>query len=410
MVKHAEKSETHHPKAHTTTPRQRVWVIAFVVAAAVLFAGVLFLAAGRSRIAFTWLPQATEGTTTLTVATTPAGDDIPAAFLEKSVEVSKVFTAETKAATTPSPTTTTPIVPTFTGKARGNVTLANRYSKAQPLIAGTRLKSPDGQIFRTQQRLDVPVGGSVTTEVIADVAGEKGALPKGTTFILPALWAGLQDKITGVSTEDFHGEGQSATTTTTAPTGSGLTANELANAELMLQQEAITQALPDLQKLVPTGRTLYPGMVDATTVKRTGPTIGDKAASYTLTLTVKTTGIAVETTKLTESATALLTTTLSPDLQLLTVNPSTFGYTLKSADAKKQRADMTLVARGTTVPAPTHRLLQQATFAGKTAAEVRALLAQEKAVSNVVVELTPFWNRHVPASAKDLQLEVTRAK
>ena len=401
MPKHTEHHETHHPKAHTTTPRQRAWVIVFVVVAAALFAGVLFLAMGQSRIAFTWTPQPVEGTTTLTVAATPTGEEIPAAFLEKSVEVSKVFTAETKAAA-PTPTVT----PTFSGKARGNVTISNRYSKAQPLIAGTRLKSKDGQIFRTQQRVDVPVGGSVTTEVIADVAGEQGALPKGTTFILPALWAGLQDKINGVSTESFHGESQ-ATTTATTP---GLTANELANAEQVLKQEAITQALPDLQKLVPTGRVLYAGMVDAVTTKRSGPSIGDQKESYTLTLTVKTTGIAVETVKLKESATALLTTSLAPDLQLLDVDPTKFDYSLKNVDAKKQSADVTLIAHGTTVPAPSHRLLQQVTYAGKTAAEVQTLLGQEKAVSNIVVTLTPFWNRRVPSDASDLQLEVTRAE
>lgn len=71
---------------------------------------------------------------------------------------------------------------------------------------------------------------------------------------------------------------------------------------------------------------------------------------------------------------------------------------------------MTLVARGTTIPAPAHRLLQQVTFAGKTADEVRTLLSQEQAVTNVLVELMPFWNRRVPSNAKDLQLEVTRAK
>lgn len=401
MAKHAEHHEPHHPKAHTTTPRQRLWVISFVVAAAALFAGALFLASGRSRIAFTWTPQAIEATTTLTVAATPAEGEVPATFLEKNVEVNKVFTVETK-----SPATTEPTTPTFTGKARGTVTIANRYSKAQPLTAGTRLKSPDGQIFRTQVRVDVPVGGSVTTEVIADVAGEAGALPKGTTFILPALWAGLQDKITGVSTENFHGENQAASSAAVP----GLTANELANAELVLQQEAIVQALPDLQKLVPSGRTLFTGMVNAKTVKRTGPAIGDRRESYTLTLTVQATGIAVETEKLKTSATTLLTTTLSPDLQLLAVDPATFGYTLKDADTKKQRADVTLVGRGTTVAAPTHRLLQNGTYAGKTVAEVRTLLSQEQAIANVVVALTPFWNHRVPSSASDLQLEVTRAE
>lgn len=405
MAKHAEHHAPQHPKAHTTTPRQRAWVFSFVIAAAVLFTGVLFLAMGRSHIAFTWTPQPIEGTTTLTVAAAATGDDIPAAFLEKNVEVSKTFTAETKV-TTLAPTQVTPTAPTFTGKARGKVTITNRYSKAQPLTAGTRLKSPDGQIFRTQVRVDVPVGGSVTTEIVADVVGETGALPKGATFVLPALWAGLQDKITGVAAENFHGENQAADSNATP----GLTANELANAELVLQQEAITQALPDLQKLVPTGSVLYPGMVHAKTVKRTGPAIGDQKKSYTLTLTVQATGIAVKTEKLKESATIFLTTTLPPDLQLLTVDPATFTYTLKNADTKKQHADVALVARSTTVPAPTHRLLQNLTYAGKTTVEVQTLLSQEKAISNVVVALTPFWNRRVPSSASDLQLEVTRAE
>ena len=45
----------------------------------------------------------------------------------------------------------------------GNVIVYNNYSKAQPLIASTRLLSPDGKLYRLSQTVVVPAGGSVAT-------------------------------------------------------------------------------------------------------------------------------------------------------------------------------------------------------------------------------------------------------
>ncbi|MEK7632087.1 MAG: hypothetical protein AAB445_04480, partial [Patescibacteria group bacterium] len=130
----------HHPKHPTTTPTQRLWVLGFFGAAIVLLGAVLFLANGRSRIAFTWTPQPVESKATLAAASVPGETDLAATFVQTTVTVEKQFTA-TPAATEPTPAAATP---TFTGKARGKVTITNRYTKAQPLQAGTRLRSSDG--------------------------------------------------------------------------------------------------------------------------------------------------------------------------------------------------------------------------------------------------------------------------
>ncbi|MEK7570609.1 MAG: hypothetical protein AAB515_04215 [Patescibacteria group bacterium] len=397
------KKEHHHPKHHTTTPRQQVWVLGFLGGAVVLLGAVLFLANGRSRIAFTWTPQPIESKTTLTAAAAPSESEIATSFVQTSVDVERTFTAEPTTSTpTPAPT-----APVFTGKASGKATITNRYTKAQPLQAGTRLQSADGHIFRTQARVDVPVGGSVTTLVIADVAGEQGAKTKGATFILPGLWAGLQDKITGVAAEDFVGETSAAAPATTL---AGLTANELANAQQELIKEAIEKATPALQKLVPGGRVLYPGMVGTAVTKHSGPAIADKVSSYTLQLTVQATGVALAPESLVKAATALLENALSTDLQLVNVATKNFDFAVSNVDTKKQRADVALTARASTVPTPTHPLLQHATYSGKKPYAVRALLAKEKAVTNVMVELSPFWTRTIPSNKDDLQLEITRAE
>lgn len=135
----------HHPQRHTTTPRQRVWVFAFLGGAVLLLLGVVVLATGTSRIGFIWTPQPVHTSAAVTLASEPASEEIATTVIDTTVEVSKNFTAVTTPTDTPAVTT-----PAFSGKARGTVTISNRWSKVQPLQAGTRLKSPDGKIFRTQ--------------------------------------------------------------------------------------------------------------------------------------------------------------------------------------------------------------------------------------------------------------------
>lgn len=254
--------------------------------------------------------------------------------------------------------------------------------------------------------MDVPAGGSVTTLVIADVAGEAAAMKKGTTFTLPALWAGLQDDITGVAAEDFYGETAAPAKTATP----GLTANELANADKALLEEATDQAITKLEALVPEGRALYPGLTFAETTKRSGPSIGDALQTYELKLTVHVVGFTVAPQAMADLGSKLLTATLAQDVQLLTLDPAAFTYAIERYDSKAKRATGSLDVKGVTAPSPTHRLLQHATYAGKSAADVQALLDAEPAVSNVNVVLSPFWTRRIPASPQDLQIEVTRSQ
>ncbi|RJO59406.1 hypothetical protein C4546_02200 [Candidatus Parcubacteria bacterium] len=395
-------SQTHNLTQNkpATTPKQRFLAIGFLILAILILAGVIFLATGQSRVAFTWIPQTSEAKTTLTAAVTPVGTDLPAVFLEKNVEVEKTFEAQAETAgETPAET------PTFQGKARGNVKIINSYSKTQPLQAGTRFQSPDGLIFRTQARVDVPAGSSVTTLIIADEAGEKGALAKNTRFTIPGLWLGLQDKIYGVAAENFYGE-----TSQTSSGTSGLTANELANAEAELKQTAIAQAEPELQKLVPEGKKLLPGMIYAQTTARSGPKIGEQKSNYTLKLTVKTVGVAVAETELRKAAEELLNSTLTQELQLLTLNTQDFLFKVSAYDATKAKAEFELMAKGKTAPAPSHALFQPSTYVGKNQAEIEKLLTQNPAISNIAVEITPFWVKKVPSDAKKLRLEIQRGE
>ena len=83
----------------------------------------------------------------------------------------------------------------FTGEdIVGQVRLINNYNKDQALVATTRLLSPDNKLFRLKKAVNIPAGGEVTAEIYVEKPNADLAIGP-TTFTIPGLWLGLQDKI-----------------------------------------------------------------------------------------------------------------------------------------------------------------------------------------------------------------------
>ena len=89
------------------------------------------------------------------------------------------------------------------GEIAGKVKIINNYTKNQPLVATTRLLTPDNKLFRIKNTVNVPAGGSIEVEVYADTKTADMAI-EPTKFTIPGLWAGVQDKIYAESLEKFE--------------------------------------------------------------------------------------------------------------------------------------------------------------------------------------------------------------
>lgn len=85
----------------------------------------------------------------------------------------------------------------------GEVTVINTATYSQPLVATTRLLSPDDKLFRTKETILVPAGGKVKVEVYPDKMGTDMAIGP-TKFSIPGLSAVRQDKIYAESSEAFQ--------------------------------------------------------------------------------------------------------------------------------------------------------------------------------------------------------------
>ena len=84
----------------------------------------------------------------------------------------------------------------------GTVTLINNYNKNQALVATTRLLSADNKLFRLVNAVNIPAGGQVTAQIYADKPSQEMAIGP-STFSIPGLWLGLQDKIYARSDQAF---------------------------------------------------------------------------------------------------------------------------------------------------------------------------------------------------------------
>lgn len=84
----------------------------------------------------------------------------------------------------------------------GQVKIINNSAKSQALVATTRILSQDNKLFRIKNAVNVPAGAEVTVDIYSDKPSADLAL-EPTTFTIPGLWLGLQDKIYAKSTEKF---------------------------------------------------------------------------------------------------------------------------------------------------------------------------------------------------------------
>ncbi len=91
----------------------------------------------------------------------------------------------------------------FTGvDISGQVKIINNSPKSQALVATTRILSPEGKLFRIKDAVTVPAGGEVSVDIYTEKPSEDYAIG-ATTFTIPGLWLGLQDKIYAKSTSAF---------------------------------------------------------------------------------------------------------------------------------------------------------------------------------------------------------------
>ncbi|MBI4089937.1 MAG: hypothetical protein HY421_00875 [Candidatus Kerfeldbacteria bacterium] len=365
----------------------RTGTLAFV-GVAVLVAGVIgAIALSGTTVAITvGTRDITQRATLTVVEQSPADDELTGTFVFAEMEGGKTVEA---------PQTGEQV----DDYARGTVIIVNRWTKAQPLAAGTRLKaSSNGLIYRTAARVDVPAGGEFGIEVVADEAGARGNIGPDR-FEIVALWSGLKDQIYGRSSTAMSGGVRSATKLSQAT---------IDNAKRALEDELLAAAADQLPAPADAQvRAGEPFAVSAAVSSR--QQAGDSAASVTVEGSVRAAAIDLPAETLNQHVEQLLSNVRASDESFIDNDPTvTWRLTEFSGRNRRAQFDLTVTQRAR-LQANSQRL-QANQFTRRTRQEILTSLQGIPGVVKVEVTIRPFWATRTPGLPSQIKVTVTAAQ
>lgn len=217
-----------------------------------------------------------------------------------------------------------------TGLVTGTVTLINKYNKTQPLVAKTRLLSPDGKLFRLKEAVSIPAGGTATASVYADKNGADMAVDANTRFTIPGLWAGIQDRIYAENPAPLTYQLQEKRV---------IKQSDLDKAKKDIN-EVIDLKIKNQLQTITSDKAAVSGDIDDEIVTEFNAKVGDEKSDFTVKAKKKVIIATFSKDKVIELAKARLSLVISDDKQLSNFNTSQITYSLENYDQLNKTAEI----------------------------------------------------------------------
>lgn len=273
---------------------------------------------------------------------------------------------------------------TVEAKAGGFVTIYNNHTAAQPLVATTRLLSESGVLFRIDDSVTVPAGGSVLVMAHADQLGASGNIGP-TRFTIPGLAASMQETIYAESKEAFTGG---------VVTLKVVTQEDLDIASSALETEMLTAAMDTLR--LEAGEYSGEAFFHEVMERKTDTPPGTEAGSVAVSIKMRVVGVFFDEAELSALAEGKLYEEVPEGMDLVSVDEASFVYTVEDYDLEAQIANVRVSLTGLASLSATSPVLDKDEFLGKSAGEVQTALERSPAVESVEITFTPFWLKIMP--------------
>lgn len=372
----------------------RVLIVVFAAAAALLVLVIVYFSFSKTIIEVepASLPQ-TESLT-LQIVSNPTPDQsaetiVPGQIYETTEELTKVFTDLTATSTAPA-------------KATGKVIIYNKQSKTQPLVAGTRLLTDAGMLFRTDQRVDITPGGKVETTVTADQAGKNGEIGP-SRFTLPGIWPGLRDKVYAESTEAMIGGTKSVTIASR---------DDIEKAKQTAFGECYSKALDALESALKSTNADQ----EIQTVKKeiiselVSVEPDTETASFEVTTKIHVVGLTYDSRRV-ETYSLEQARDNAPTYLTFTPDPNEpFTTEITQYDTQQRTAVLRITIKGTKSVNLSHPMFDRSNLTNRDKSEIQRYFAQYSEVSGARVHFSPFWLFRTPALADHIEIRLTAPK
>lgn len=275
--------------------------------------------------------------------------------------------------------------------ATGTVTLINDYFRDQTLVKTTRLLSAEGILFRLKERVTIPAHQKVQIQIYADQHGEQGnILP--TSFIIPGLWEGLQDKIYAISDQ---------------PTSGGLVQvgmvkqNNLDKAKQELEDKILQIAQENIPR-----QDLIKQNLDGLAIRKTiqdfssSAKADDEVGKFTMKLKMRVLLVAFNRQKVFNLALNNLKKQIPANKTLFDIDQQNWQTSVYYFDLIKQQASLKVYLTGQLIINDKDKILNKENLFGFDKEKTKTYLEQYPEIEQVKIKFYPFFIKKIPEQSK----------
>ncbi len=359
--------------------------VAFVIFSFFLLLAVLYLSVSRATIHVEPVPVVKEATASFVVTPSPQLEgEVSGYVVERSETRSKVFPIAQDGAVA------------VEAKARGFVTLVNETTSSQPLVATTRLLSPEGVLFRLVNSTVVPAKGEVVVEVTADKIGATGNV-EATRFTIPGLPTSQQAVIYGVSLDPMVGGVEYQRV---------VTEDDIAQAQKLLEEELIAELKERARTGIPVETFDGESVLVTVDASTSSVTAGQTVGAIPLQLTAKVVAVYYDKASILAFVNQALEAKLEEGYALVGADLEGLKTEVKGVDVTNERATIELTLSGVAAVDETHPLFDRDRFIGKAEKEVVAILSADSDIKEITITFSPFWIKRMPTLKDHIDLRI----
>ncbi|MEK7103591.1 MAG: hypothetical protein AAB870_04555 [Patescibacteria group bacterium] len=280
------------------------------------------------------------------------------------------------------------------GSASASITIVNTTGTAQPLRATTRLLSPNGVLFRTQEFVNALPHSKVSVAIYADKEGDIGAVSDGR-FTIPGLWEGLQAQIYGEGFVQKEAGVQKIKIVQQA---------DIDQAKKTLIARLETKFREKISRLAGANTTQYQAFDSSVISFTTSAKEGKEADHITVTIKARFVAVSFDRQAVYERFVEGIKAKLSASQELVAPEPGQLEYnvSINGPSLSQMQLKVSSQAKKTTTQDP--RLFDAKALTNKSKAEIIAYFANFDDIGSVDVRLYPFWVINAPALSDHINI------
>lgn len=370
---------------HSLAVYRRI-AVAFLVLTAIVVGLVLYVVFARAKVVVLSVQEDIESDFLIDIARDPGPGEVRGDVIEVTDTAKRTFPAASTA--------------TVDDRATGTVRITSTLSRAQTLVATTRLQTPAGVLYRINDTVTVPANGSVEVAAYADVPGKAGET-NDATFVIPGLNPSSQPFFMVTIVTPFTGGERQVQAVTRDDIDKAVAALK---EELTPKLEAALDALVQERGLATEGsaRTVQIEVVTQTASAK----IGSEVEEFTMTVDARAIGTYFDEAQFMEQVRSRLRDLIGFDQALLSATEEAGSRSIEKRDIASGRANVRVKARGIAILSEDAPALDPEKLTGISTDAAEAYLEGVEGVASASVTTSPFWSNRMPTVADHISLEV----